>query len=394
MKPTLYRNSFRPSLLLVMICSMFPADILAQRQLPYSNFDTVLGFYHPDFLSGQAILDPSVVRRLGSVSSALQGAAANEIANLSISAAGTQYFFGRDRMFYVSDSLGTYFIEPPWTSGGGSGSIGINTAYLDFRTFQGQDFQDIFDFYNAAGIKSWDGDYSLTGQLTSLSMTYGLTDKIDVGFILPLVYLDGEGNGKFTQVTNFPEITNFDESSFDLADVILRSKFEIMEVEDLNNLFCWTVGFDLKLNNGDQEKLLGTGDLGYRFRTAIGKRFGRFYPVLELAYNFAGVDALSRMTVLDPAGGYTSFPTGIEDDDFNAFEIRCGVPFSVIEEKWTVSLEWMHSNSDFAVTNDIGLSTRIRLNDYFFVQGGVRIPVDDDGLRTDFIPTIGCEYRF
>ncbi|RJP31959.1 MAG: hypothetical protein C4527_06800 [Candidatus Omnitrophota bacterium] len=356
----------------------------------------MLGFYHPHFLAGQAILEEAVVRRLGAVSSALQAAAANEIANLSISAAGTQYFFGRDRMFYVSESLGTYFIEPPWTTGAGNGSVGINTSYLDFRTLQGRGMSRIFDFYNADGDLAWQGDYCLTGQLTTLSMAYGVMDRLDLGLIVPLVYLDGEGKGRFARVANFPDITDFNESITDVADIFIRAKYEILEIEDLDNLFSWSAGVDVKLNNGDSDELLGTGDVGVRLRTSVGKRIGRFYPVVELAYNFAGVDAVNRMTVLDRnvPDAVITFPTGVEDDDFNAFEIRCGLPVALIAEKWTLSMEWMHSNSSFAVTNDWGVSTRIKINDQFFVQGGVRIPLDDEGLRTDFIPTIGCEYRF
>jgi len=364
-------------------------------QLPFTDFDTVLGFYHPSVLSGQALLEPIVVQRLGSVASSLQAAAANEIANLSISAAGTQYFFGKDRMFYASNNLGTYFIEPPWTNGAGNGSIGVNTAYLDFQTFQGQGLDEIFDFYNSTtGKKAWEGNYGLSGVLTSFSFVYGITEKLDLGIIVPTVYLEGEGFGKFAGLSGFPAITDFHRSYTDVADIILRAKYELWEVEDLDELFSWTVGVDVKLNNGDEDRLLGTGNTGYRFRTAVGKRFGPFYPVIEIAYNFAGVDAQTEMTVINPSGGLQTFRTGVEDGDFNAFEVRCGLPVALIEDRWTFSVEWMHSNSDFAVANDLGVSTRFKVMEQFYLQGGVRIPLDDDGLRTDFIPAIGGEYRF
>ncbi|MEW6234849.1 MAG: hypothetical protein AB1656_05640 [Candidatus Omnitrophota bacterium] len=381
---------------LAAIFSMLPLSAAAQGiQLPFTNFDSVLGFYHPSVLSGQALLQPVVVQRLGSVASSLQAAAANEIANLSISAAGTQYFFGKDRMFYASNNLGTYFIEPPWTNGAGNGSFGVNTAYLDFQTFQDQGLDEIFDFYNAStGKKAWEGNYGLWGVLTSFSFVYGLTEKLDMGVIVPMVYLEGDGFGEFAGLEGFPSITDFQRSYTDAADIILRAKYELYEVEDLDDLFCWTVGVDIKLNNGDEDLLLGTGDFGYRLRTAVGKRFGPFYPVIEIAYNFAGVAAQTEMSVLNPSGGTQTFRTGVEDGDFNAFEVRCGLPIALVEDRWTFSVEWMHSNSDFAVTNDLGVSTRLKVMEQFYLQGGVRIPLDEDGLRTDFIPAFGGEYRF
>jgi len=175
-----------------------------------TEFDSVLGFFHPDVLSGEEVyLEPAVVERLGSVSSSLQAAVAQEIANLSISSAGTQYFFGRDRMFYISGNLGTYFIEPPWTNGAGNGSLGINTAYLDFETFQNQPLSNIFDFPSAGTDRIWDGDYDLKGLLTSFSLTYGFTDRLDVGVIFPLVHLKGQGEFEFESLPDFPAIADF-----------------------------------------------------------------------------------------------------------------------------------------------------------------------------------------
>ncbi len=378
------------------ICIWLAANANAQSGLPFHDFESVLGFYHPDVLGDPAqggAIDAEVLERLASVSAALQGAIANEIANLSISAAGTQYFFGPDRMFYVSENLGTFFIEPPWTTGEGNGSFGLNTSYLDFKTFQGDDLDEIFDFYDDTGTQTWDADYELRGQLTTLSMTYGVTERLDVGLIIPMVYLEGKGDGGFSGLINF-EVTDFEESCTNVADVFLRFKYELLEIEDLNRLLTWSVGLDVKLDNGDEELLLGTGDFGYRLRTLIGKRIGRIYPVVEVGYYFAGVDVEDSFVVNDVSGGQHTIQTGIEDSDFDAFEFKFGLPVTLIDERWTLSAEWMLSHSDFATTNDLGVTTRYKINDRLFVQGGIRIPVDDDGLRTDFVPTIGGEFRF
>ncbi len=372
-------------------------DLSAQGLDPiFTDFDSVLGVFQPDVLIDPNYgLSQELAESLVTASAVLQAAAAREIANLSISAAGTQYFFGRDRMFYVSENLGTYFIEPPWTTGEGNGSLGINTAHFNFRELNGQDLEDIFDFYNAAGVKNWEGDFGLKGQLTSISLTYGVTDRLDLGVIFPLVHLEGDGSAQLLGFAGLPPLAGFHESVTDLADVFLRAKYEILEIEDLDNLLSWTAGIDLKLNNGNEDKLLGTGDVGYRFRTAMGKRFGPIYPVVEVGYNFAGVDVQEEATVMDISTGLPqTLNTGLEDDDFDAFELRCGVPLTLLEERLTMSVEWMLSVSDFMTTNDVGVATRFKINDRLFVQGGVRFPLDDNGLRADFVPVFGGEFRF
>lgn len=374
-----------------------PPDLSAQSLEPvFTSFDSVLGAFHPnELIDPRYGLSQELAESLVTASAVLQAAAAREIANLSISVAGTQYFFGKDRMFYLSENLGTYFIEPPWTTGEGNGSIGINTAHFNFRELNGQDLEDIFDFYDAAGVQRWEGDYGLKGQLTSVSLTYGVTDRLDLGVIFPLVHLEGDGRAQLLGIAGLPPLAGFHESVTDLADVFLRAKYELIEVEDLDDLFSWTAGIDFKLDNGNQDKLLGTGDVGYRLRTAMGKRFGPIYPVIEVGYNFAGVDVRETATVMNNLTGLPqTLDTGLEDDDFDAFELRCGVPLTVLEERLTLSVEWMLSVSDFMTTNDIGVATRFKINDQLFVQGGVRLPLDDNGLRADFVPVFGGEFRF
>ena len=384
-------------LLLGAVLTLNLAQSASGQTALFTEFDTVLGFFHPDNLVGTdtgAGQSAEFVEHLVSTSSAMQAAVANEIANLAISAAGTQYFFGRDRMVYASGNFGSFFVEPPWTTGAGNGSIGINTTHIDFQTLQGTDFDELYDLYDDQGNKVWETDYNLRGQLTTLSMTFGVTDKLDVGFIIPMVHLEGDGSAGINLFGTEVPIADFEESYTNTADMLLRLKYELLEVEDLDNLFTWSVGFDFKADNGDEEKLLGTGDLGYRFRTLVGKRYGRVYPVMELAYYFAGVDVPSRLTGRSPTGEVVTFDTGLEDDDFNAFEIRAALPITVFEERWTLGVEWMLSHSKFATTNDVAVSSRFRVNDQLFMQGGVRFPVDDQGLRTDFMPTLGGEFRF
>ena len=362
-----------------------------------TDFDSILGPFDADFLvSGGAELEEEAVVALTPTAAAIQAAIANEIASLAISAAGTQYFFAADRSFYVSGNLGSFFIEPPWTSGQGSWSLGLNVTELRFDNFNGKQLDSLFDFdsyvpFLGQEVRVLESNYDLYGTLYTLSGTLGVAEDWDVGFVLPYVKLMGKGDWAYSYL-GVP-LADFHETAEGISDIFLRTKYELLEIEDLYNLTTWSVGADIKLPNGDEDELLGTGDWGYRLRTLAGKRFWRIYPTVELAYYWAGVDAIDDFEI---ASG--TVDTGIDGNDFDAFEFNAAVPINLIEEKWTVSAEYLlrryNRSGPHRTAVDWGFSTRFKINDYCFIQGGVRIPQDENGLRAEYIPTIGGEFRF
>ena len=382
----------------LMVClavlAVVPSGVRGQFLLG-TDFDSVLGPFDAERLASTGVaLDPAAVAALAPTAAAIRAAIANEIASLAISAAGTQYFFGADRTFYVSGNLGSFFIEPPWTSGEGSWALGMNVSTFDFDVFNESRLDNLFDFTSfvpavGADIKVLESNYDLRGTLFTFCGTYGLTEHWDVGFVAPYVKLIGEGDWTFWFGQG---IADFHESDEGISDIVLRTKYELFELEDLDNLTTWSVGADVKLPTGDEDKLLGTGGFGYRLRTLLGKRFGRIYPTIELAYYWAGVDAIEK--VYSPG----LVRTGIDDNDLDTFEFKAAVPINLVEEKWTVAVEYLsrrlNRNRPNRNTADLGFSTRFKLNDTVFLQGGVRIPQDESGLRAELIPTFGGEIRF
>ena len=394
-----------------------PRAVQAQPALG-THFDTILGPFNTEFLVSEGVgLGEEVVRALAPTAAGIQAAIANEIASLAISAAGTQYFFGPDRTFYVSGNLGSFYMEPPWTSGQGSWSVGLNVTALEFDAFNGKQLDDLFDFLYSGSVEiggveypfayKYESNYKLWGRLYALSGTYGITDHCDIGFVAPYVKLTGKGDwshmsrddGAWVPSSFYPEgLADFRESVEGISDIILRLKYEVVEVEDLNSLTTWSVGADVKLPTGDEDKLLGTGGWGYRLRNLLGKRFGRVYPTLEVAYYWAGVNAIEEVRTVDNIGRPITIDTGIDDNDFDAFEFKVAVPVNLFEERWTISAEYLLRRYNRCGPNrtavDLGVSSRLKVSDSFFLQGGIRIPQDENGLRPEVIPTIGGEIRF
>ena len=178
-----------------------------------------------------------------------------------------------------------------------------------------------------------------------------------------------------------------DLNKFYLACTIILKK-AICQSDDS----VFSIGGDLTLPTGDEDKYLGGGDLGYRIRALYSKKFGRFYPTVEVGYFWTPLDG--GIQALQVPGGPV-IPT-LDEHDYDAFEYRIGVPFAC-NEKTTLSVEWIGSISDAFTQNDVAVAGRFdmsRIREGLVLDAGLRIPIDDDGLRTDVTPFVGMEYRF
>ncbi|MCA9417613.1 MAG: hypothetical protein KC917_15155, partial [Candidatus Omnitrophica bacterium] len=118
-----------------------------------------------------------------------------------------------------------------------------------------------------------------------------------------------------------------------------------------------------------------------------------FYPTIELAYFWTPLDGTIQATAAQGIG----IPVpNLDEGDYDAFEYRVGLPY-LCNEKTTLSVEWIGSISDAFTQNDLGFSGRFdmaKIKEGLVLDAGFRVPIDDDGLRTDVTPFVAMEYRF
>ena len=79
------------------------------------------------------------------------------------------------------------------TLGRGKWSAGVVATYLDYKEFNGQDLDDIFDLPEG----ELDVSLSLETTVVSLALTYGLSEDLDLGLVIPIVSHDWEGSLRF-----------------------------------------------------------------------------------------------------------------------------------------------------------------------------------------------------
>ena len=327
-------------------------------------------------------------------------------------------------------NTGVAFGEPAWTmSPSQRFSFGATYLFLNFTEFEGDDIEDVLGTVatDEENVASDDEDYELLSStviggkideievhVLNLSGTVKLFKDLDLSVIVPIIDVGGIEGTVFSQdrlrlvpvgdddpdrVITFLNSggANQDISKeldvpggdTGIGDILLRLKYGVLRERDGNHPLTLSLGYDLKTPTGDEDEMLGSGEVDHRFRCIAGKALwgGRVYPTAELAYLISGTDA---------------------DDDYDAFEYQLAVP--AVLKQWledptddasqtkaslTIGPTLAGRISDAADQLDAGVSARLAWRRNLVFQAGVKFAVqDDEGAVSPWAPTVGFEYRF
>jgi hypothetical protein len=273
---------------------------------------------------------PSSAAENASVITFITDALSSNVSNLPIgSTSGSETFrFVGGVPVKTSTSGGPIFAERAQTLGRGRVLAGINRSGFRFATLRGVDMHNIkltfthqnVDFPGCSealggdcskygipvvenDVMDFDLSIDLDVRVTSLYATYGVTDRIDFGVVLPIVQAEflGESHAQIvpfggTSATHFfsgtptnPELSASRQShgsAAGLGDVAVRFKARLTEKPRAN------LGFlvDARFPTGSREDLLGSGKFSARGLAIIGSTFGNFSPHMNVGYLFRGGD--------------------------------------------------------------------------------------------------------
>lgn len=286
--------------------------------------------------------------------------------SISVPLSASPSFGGNNLIQFTNAGSGS--IETAELSGTASGDIGA----LDLATFTSGSL--------TVPDPTTRLDLDLTVQSFVLFGTYGITDTIDVGVVIPLLDVAEEGRMKIIDGFADPDVTpsspfvaRSQDSSFGLGDVIFRGKWQFLTAEQA--YVDQAVRADVSVPTGEEDDFRGTGNVALGCLYVASKDFGIWSPHLNAGFNFpigdshestfvwdVGLDTwvLPRLTlVADFLGAQKLNPDGNGD---LILSLAGGV-------KWNI---WQRLV--------IGASVIGRLN--------------DEGLRADVIPSGTIEYTF
>ena len=338
----------------------------------------------------------------------------------------------------ASATLGPIYVERPQSLGRGKVDFGVSYLAVNFDELEGKslsklrfrlDHGDCCANPPSPGNPVFEEDsialefetFELRSHVISFFTTYGITEHWDVNILLPIVVtsmklkaraqIDNsfsatqvpgglhffDANGRTTNVASQ------DDDKVGVGDIQLRTKYHLFESGGFNA----GTRLALQLPTGDENDFQGLGDV-------------TLTPLLALAYEYGPVDFHTN-------GGVQ---LNFDDSDRNRVRYAGGVTLRLIEEVallvdvvgssslksdrisrrvtetltvggppnfQTVEQDRIVSRSFKTDIVDLNVgfkATPVGMNKSVVAFATVFVPLNNDGLRADFIPAVGVEFSF
>jgi hypothetical protein len=382
---------------------------------------------------------PAAVASNGTVISFLTNSIGSNVANVPVSATsgGSTFSFEGGVPVRTSTSSGPILGERAQTLGRGRILAGLSRTGVSFKTLRGVDLDNLrFTFTHAnSDFEGCDtiagGDCSLLGvpalenetidlslaldvrlTVTAFLLTYGVSDRIDVGVVLPVVTTSLEGSTT-AQINPFgpppavhffggtPDNPTLTASRFvrgsatGLGDVDARVKINLRRGDPL------AVGVlaDVRFPTGSEADLLGSGAFAVRGLGIVSARFGNFSPHANVGYLYRGgqfeTDAMLGTVGFDHllAPWATLAVELISQLQVGDSPLQVPDPV-VIQAPYvrTIRPSTIPDIRDDLVDGSIGVKLAAA-NGLTFI-GNTEWPLNRGGLRPDVIWSFGLEYNF
>lgn len=366
---------------------------------------TVAGFEHsPHFSAG-------TLRELN----ALNGQIANSLGQIGLNSSVAGYTFDLELGMPVrrEDTLGPLLSERARTLGRNRLNVGLTYTRANFKLFEGDSIDRLLLVFphedsNADGVIGpnppaslrdfeldtieVDLDLEIQQQAYALLLTYGVTDTIDVGMVLPVVDMNVKAHALGNVInrgTNPQPSGNFhffDPSTGDSAlssakgtktgigDLVFRAKKQFLHGHEALPEFA-LVG-QVKTDTGDQANFLGTGDIRIGGLLAVSDQWGRVGTHMNFGWEW--VEGDSRQNNIKYAVG---------------LDVR-------LHDRWTVIVDivgrYETKGDDIGDhVADAAIGTKLNLWRSLLMTWNFLVPLNrTSGLRADVIPTVGFEYLF
>jgi hypothetical protein len=382
---------------------------------------------------------------------AINSIMASQLATIPVgsSSGGFSYKFDSSLGSFTreSGSFGSAFVERALTAGRGRWNAGFNFQRATYDTLEGQDLdngdvriylvhQDCCGAVNQPGAPPnpfFEGDVienrlslDLTSSIFSAFLNYGVTDRLDVGLVVPLVTIDMNASVQATVIRlatgDNPGIhafeggaltKTFSESSRaqGLGDILLRGKFRFFDAPGGG----MAAGIDVRLPTGDSEQLLGTGGTQVKVAFIGSMGQGPFSPHVNMGYTFSssggsGAESLSvSPNVSDEFNYAAGFDTAVHPRLTVSADILGRVlrdigrlvptarqfPFVTATGSFGTGTfeEFSRRDGDMnLLVSVLGLRYNPRGN--LLISAEVLLPVTKAGLRDKLTPVIGIDYSF
>jgi hypothetical protein len=295
-----------------------------------------------------------------------------------------------------SDSFGPLFTERALRNGKKQLSFGLNYQYTNYKTLQGADLTagtfptNTARFANVLQPFSVD-TLSLEIDVSSVTgfVSYGVTDRLDVGVVAPITRLHFSGR----RVNTFNGVSTLQSSqshsASGLGDLAMTARYRLTGEGGTGV----ALGTDLRLPTGREGDLLGTGKTAWRM-LGIGS-WERAPFAVDLNGGF-GVGGVSREVSWASALTYAATPRisligELMGRHFNDLTRVADVyqPHPVLAGIET--MRWLPTGGGLQTVYFV-TGTKVNIHGRWLLKANVLTRLTDTGLKAKFTPSIALDY--
>jgi hypothetical protein len=356
---------------------------------------------------------------------------------LSATSGGSTFRFEGGAPVRTSVSPGPIFAERAQTLGKGRVFVGANINRLKFQSLRGVGLNDIrlnFVHENVDtpacdsiegrdcapyGVPRLENDVIALGlaldldmTVTSLFVSYGLLDRLDVGVALPIVSTSMVGTSD-VQIISFAESTaahffggtptnpqlsttrSTAGSASGIGDVAARVKINVTQSERSS----FALLGDARFPTGNADDLLGSGHFSARILGVLSAQFGPFSPHANVGALLRNTDSLNNAVLVTVGFDHVMAPWATLAADvvtqFQVGESKVKLPGTVTYDVpfvRTVEPTNIPNRRDDLVNASFGF--KFLTGSGITIVTNALIPINEGGLRPNLMWTAGLEYNF
>jgi hypothetical protein len=328
-----------------------------------------------------------------------------------------------------SSSLGSIYVERPQTVGRGKFDFGLSYLYQNFSGLNGTDLSNLrFDnlghgkccggqaFENATATVAFN-KFDLESHVITLSGTYGITDNWDVNLLLPIINttMDVTATASINdvpfQIPNGPfrpdglhyfpngtkqQTASTSDSAAGVGDLQIRTKYHFFTSATFNA----SGGLNLRLPTGDAANFQGLDDVVLTPYVALAQEFGAFDLHGTFGFDVYTEDQTRSRARYAVGAAYQAMENlaFIADMIGSSNLTTQSVSVRVPEFAQFSATPTSFSQSDPVNfrTDVIDLALGMKYSPMRSVVGflNVFVPLTDDGLRADVVPSGGVQVSF
>ena len=408
-------------------------------------------------------VDAATVRAVAAFSESFRSQFA--IFPLGSSTGGFTFTFDERSGVYTrnTESFGPAFGERAATIGRRKLSLGLNYQHTGFDSFGGENLRDgSIKFYlphtdccsmdvppPSENIPGLEGDIlqadlllDATTDIVALFANYGVTNRFDVGLVIPVTRVELEANlhahiirlstADNSRVHTFVDGEDVSERIFTqsgtatgIGDIIVRTKYNFVRSQNTGV----SVAMDLRLPTGDERDLLGTGTTQTKIFGILSSTRGRLSADVNAGYTASGrgpreslygfeplglsdevnyfgaveLVAHARLTILAEVLGRTLLDAGSIELETRTFDYRVGSMAGAAVSELTSSTNpltgepyqqlALRPNSNVSVMHgSAGFKFNAATN--VLIAAHALFPLNKSGLRDRLTLAVGFDYAF